>query len=108
MHSIRTLVSFLRLWVVAIFALNFAAGCATQVTAPAAIAAKHGLVQTELQGTVFTHTAYHTSASCGLNHGAHPLWVFIDGERRPWINGGREPARNPTTSRPIALELAAQ
>jgi hypothetical protein len=108
MQSFPTLVSFLRRWIVAIFALNFAAGCATQVTAPAAIAAKHGLVQTELQGTVFTHTAYHTSASTRLNDSAQPLWIFIDGDGRPWINGGREPAKNPTTSRPIALELAAQ
>jgi hypothetical protein len=108
MQSFRTLVSFLRLWIVAIFAVNFAAGCVTQVTAPAAIAAKHGLVQTELQGTVFTHTAYHTSASTRLNDSAQPLWIFIDGDGRPWINGGREPAKNPTTSRPIALELAAQ
>ena len=108
MQSFRTLVSFLRLWAVAIFALNFAAGCATRVTAPAAIAARHGLVQAELQGTVFTHTAYRTSASSQLNDSAQPLWVFIDGDGRPWINGGREPARNPTTARPVALELAAQ
>lgn len=108
MQSFRTLVSFLRLWAVAFFALNFTAGCATRVTAPAALAAKHGLVQTELQGTVFTHTAYHTSAASPLNDSAQPLWVFIEGDGRPWINGGREPAKNPTTSRPLALELAGQ
>jgi pimeloyl-ACP methyl ester carboxylesterase len=107
MQSFRTLVSFLPLWVVAFFALIFAAGCATRVTAPAAIAAKHGLIQAQLQGTVFTHTAYHTSASSRPHDGAEPLWVFIDGDGRPWING-REPATNPTTSRPLALELAAQ
>src|SRR5689334_21817983 len=94
-----TLVSFLQPWIVAIFALNFAAGCATRVTAPAAIAAKHGLVQAELQGTVFTHTVYHTPASSQFHDGTQPLWVFIDGDGRPWINGGREPAKNPTTSR---------
>jgi pimeloyl-ACP methyl ester carboxylesterase len=63
-------------------------------------------VQTELQGTVFTHTAYHGPTSS--HDSAQPLWVFIDGDGRPWMNGGREPAKNPTTSRPIALELAAQ
>jgi pimeloyl-ACP methyl ester carboxylesterase len=108
MRPISTLVYFLRLWIVAIFALNFAAGCAIRVSAPAAIAAKHGLVQAELQGTVFIHTAYHTSASSQPRDGTQPLWVFIDGDGRPWINGGREPATNPTTSRPVALELAAQ
>lgn len=108
MQSSSTLVSFLRLRAVAIFALIFAAGCATRATAPAAIAAKHGLVQAQLQGTVFTHTVYHTSASLQSHDAAGPLWVFIDGDGRPWINGGREPASNPTTSRPLALELAAQ
>lgn len=107
MPSFRTLVSFLPLWVVAFFALISAAGCATGVTAPAAIAAKHGLMQAQLQGTVFTHTAYHTSASSRTHDAAEPLWVFIDGDGRPWING-REPAANPTTSRPLALDLAAQ
>jgi poly(3-hydroxybutyrate) depolymerase len=107
MQSFPALVSFLRRWIVAIFALIFAAGCATRVSAPAAIAAKHGLIQAELQGTVFTHTAYHTPAASQFRDNA-PLWVFIDGDGRPWINGGREPAQNPTTSRPIALELAAR
>lgn len=107
MQTFPTLVSFLRLKVVAIFALFFAAGCASRVTAPAAIAAKHGLIQAELQGTVFTHTAYHTPASSQSDDSAELLWVFIDGDGRPWI-GGREPAKNPTSARPIALELAAQ
>jgi hypothetical protein len=112
MHPYYILVSFVRLWVVAIFALIFAAGCASRVTAPAAIAAKHGLIQAELQGTVFTHTAYHTPATSQTRDSSQPLWatlwVFIDGDGRPWINGGREPAKNPTTARPLALELAAQ
>jgi hypothetical protein len=112
MHPYYILVSFLRLWVVAIFALIFAAGCASRVTAPAAIAAKHGLIQAELQGTVFTHTVYHTPASSRARDSSQQqwatLWVFIDGDGRPWIHGGREPAKNPTTSRPLALELAAQ
>jgi pimeloyl-ACP methyl ester carboxylesterase len=95
-------------WVVAIFAVIFAGGCATSVTAPAAIAAKHGLIQAELQGTVFMHTAYHTPATSHPHDSSQPLWVFIDGDGRPWMNGGREPAKDPTTSRPIALELAAQ
>lgn len=116
MQFSRTLVSFLRLWIVAISALGCAAGCASRVTAPAAIAAKHGLVQVELQGTVFTHTAYHTPKPSRSNDSAQPLWVFIDGDGRPWINenlpwingGLGEPAQDPTTSRPVALELAVQ
>lgn len=107
MQPFPTLVSFLGRWGIAIFALNFAAGCATRLSAPAAIAAKHGLVQAELQGTVFTHTTYHTPVT-ERGDNSKPLWVFIDGDGRPWINGGREPAQNPTSSRPIALELAAQ
>ncbi len=108
MQAFQPLVSFLRLSIVAFLAICFVAGCATQVSAPAAIARKHGLIQTELQGTVFTHTAYHTPASSAEQGGSPMLWVFIDGDGRPWINGGREPAQNPTTLRPIALELAAQ
>lgn len=108
MHPYYIPVSFFRLWVVAVSAVIFAGGCASRVTAPAAIAAKHGLMQTELQGTVFTHTAYHTPASSQSRDSSQPLWVFIDGDGRPWVNGGREPAKNPTTSRPLALQLAAQ
>lgn len=112
MHPYYIPVSFFRLWVVAVSAVIFAGGCASRVTAPAAIAAKHGLMQTELQGTVFTHTAYHTPASSRSRDSSQPLWatlwVFIDGDGRPWVNGGREPAKNPTTSRPLALQLAAQ
>jgi pimeloyl-ACP methyl ester carboxylesterase len=108
MQSFRTPVSFLQRWITAISVLIFAVGCATRVTAPAAIAAKHGLIQTQLQGTVFAHTAYHTPASSQPRDSEEVLWVFIDGDGRPWINGGREPAKNPTTSRPVALELAAR
>lgn len=108
MQSSRTLISFLPLWILAISALNFAAGCATQVSAPAAVAAKHGLLQTELRGTVFTHTSYRTSPSAQSRDDSQPLWVFIEGDGRPWIDGNRRPAENPTTSRPLALELAAQ
>src|SRR5690349_19580472 len=108
MHPYDILVACCRPWAVAVFALIFAAGCATRATTPAAVAAKHGLVQAELQGTVFTHTAYHTAASSQADVSAEVLWVFIDGDGRPWINGGREPAKDPTTTRPLALELAAQ
>jgi hypothetical protein len=111
MRASSTLVSFLWLRIVTFFALNLTAGCATQVSAPATIAAKHGLVQTELQGTVFTHTAYYIPAIAESRDSSQPLsatlWVFIDGDGRPWVNGGREPAKNPTTSRPLALQLAA-
>ena len=108
MQPFPTLVSFLRPGIVAIFALNLASGCATRVTAPAAVAAKHGLVQEQLQGTVFTHTVYRTSALSEPNDDTEPVWIFIEGDGRPWVNGGSEPASNPTTSRPIALELAVQ
>jgi hypothetical protein len=112
MHPYYIPVSFFRPWLLAVSALIFAGGCASRVTAPAAIAAKHGLMQAELQGTVFTHTAYHTPASSQPRDSSPPLWatlwVFIDGDGRPWVNGGREPAKNPTTSRPLALQLAAQ
>jgi hypothetical protein len=107
-NRIRTCVSFLRLWIVAIFAVSFASGCATGVSAPETVASQHGLIREELQGTVFIHTAYHTPVLSESLDSKQPLWVFIDGDGRPWINGGREPAQNPTTSRPIALELAAQ
>jgi pimeloyl-ACP methyl ester carboxylesterase len=92
-------------WVVTYVAISLVAGC---TSTPEAVASKHGLVRAELQGTVFTHTAYYTPASSQSRDSTQVLWVFIDGDGRPWINGGREPAHDPTTSRPIALELAVQ
>jgi hypothetical protein len=98
----------LRPWALACFIVSIASGCATGVTTPEAVARKHGLVRTELQGTVFMHTGYHTAATSRPHDSSQRLWVFIEGDGRPWINGGREPAKDPTTARPLALELAAQ
>lgn len=96
-----------RMRVVACFATILLGSCAG-VTTPEAVARRHGLVRVDLQGTVFTHTAYHTPASSQPYDSARRLWVFIDGDGRPWTNSGREPAKDPTTARPLALDLAAQ
>jgi pimeloyl-ACP methyl ester carboxylesterase len=95
----------LRRWAITCFLVSYISACAS-VTTPEVVAQRHGLVRAELPGTVFTHTSYHSPSSSQPTDGAL-LWVFIDGDGRPWING-REPAKNPTTLQPLALDLAGQ
>jgi hypothetical protein len=60
----------------------------------------------QLPGAAFVHSAYY--ADPPEVSSASPLWVFIDGDGKPWINGGRDPAKDPTTHNPLALQLAAE
>jgi hypothetical protein len=79
--------------------------CGTPAVRPDLLADALGLERIELRGTLFVHTAYRVTLerSTGTR-----LWVFIDGDGRPWVNGGREPASDPTTRHPLALQLAAK
>ena len=78
------------------------AGCASAPVSPSALAARLRLQAVQLQGVSFVHSAYYS-----LEPAASTLWVFIEGDGRPWINGGREPADDPTSRNPLALRLAA-
>jgi pimeloyl-ACP methyl ester carboxylesterase len=78
-----------------------AGGCATAPVSPSGLAARLRFHSVQLQGASFVHSAYYS-----LEPAASTLWVFIDGDGRPWINGGREPAQDPTSRNPLALRLA--
>jgi len=79
-----------------------AGGCSSTRIAPSELAARLQLSAVELQGTEFVHRAYYG----GLHESSEsPLWVFIEGDGRPWI-AGRIPADDPTSRNPLALRLA--
>lgn len=84
-------------------AVVLSGGCSSTHVAPSELAARLQFSAVELRGTEFVHRAYYA----GLRDSpAAPLWVFIEGDGRPWI-GGREPAGDPTSRNPLALRLAA-
>ncbi len=77
-------------------------GCASPVHRAENVAAAHGLRPVLLQGTIFQHHAFAAvRGTTGL------LVLFIEGDGRPWIDGGRRVAADPTSRVPLALELAA-
>jgi pimeloyl-ACP methyl ester carboxylesterase len=62
----------------------------------------------ELSVSVIQGTRYRHEIFAGRSTPGQTLFVFIDGDGVPWSRGGREPARDPTPHRPLALELAAR
>jgi dienelactone hydrolase len=67
------------------------------------IAQKAGLSRSIVEGEGFQHVVYANQASVDAE-----LIVFLDGDGRPWTSDGQEPSSDPTTRRPIALELLAR
>jgi len=62
------------------------------------------LTRTVVDGAGFRHVIYSKpSASSGA---PHRLLIFLDGDGRPW--DGRQPADDPTTRHPVALQLLAK
>lgn len=78
-------------------------GCATPEQRADKIAAAAGLQPLWLNGPRFRHYAYFRDQPA-----AHRLWVFIDGDGSPWIEGGTQVASDPTPHNPLALSLAAK
>jgi pimeloyl-ACP methyl ester carboxylesterase len=54
-------------------------------------------------GAGFTHSAY-----ARIEPGNDLLALFIEGDGRPWVDGGRSVASDPTPRAPIALQLALE
>jgi pimeloyl-ACP methyl ester carboxylesterase len=78
-------------------------GCATPQRRADTIAAAAGLQPLWLNGSRFRHYAYFRDQPSPRR-----LWVFIDGDGSPWIEGGTKPASDPTPHNPLALSLAAK
>jgi dienelactone hydrolase len=54
-----------------------------------------------VQGTQFAHAVVVP----GGQKSAPTLWVFIEGDGQPWVDGGRRIARDPSPKIPLAFDL---
>ena len=78
-------------------------GCATTGQRIDELAQDSGLTKAVIAGDSYRHTIYTRTASSSSQR----LWVFLDGDGRPWGSSGLTPAADPTTRNPIALKLLA-
>ena len=76
-----------------------AASCATPAQRIDARAQNAGLIRTIEQGTAFQHIVYARDVQ-----GDATLTVFLEGDGVPWTDG-LVPAADPTTRKPLALDL---
>jgi hypothetical protein len=77
-------------------------GCATPSRQSDTLAARAGFTRTLLEGGRFHLVSYERSEPGGR------LVIFIEGDGTPWIHSGRVVAADPTSRRPLALELATE
>jgi hypothetical protein len=68
------------------------------------LAAAHDLRRERVAGTEFEHVIYANALALSTPV-PQRLYVYIDGDGRPWGDTGREPASDPTTRNPVALRL---
>ncbi|MHB8475968.1 MAG: alpha/beta hydrolase family protein [Steroidobacteraceae bacterium] len=54
-----------------------------------------------VQGTTFAHAVVVPAAQTS----APTLWVFLEGDGEPWVDGGRRIARDPSPKIPLAFDL---
>jgi len=64
---------------------------------------KVGFTAEVMEGSGFTHEVFSR-----VQPNADTLWVFIEGDGSPWVNGGTQVADNPTARKPLALQLTTQ
>lgn len=85
----------------------FSASCMSNGQRIDRLAAANSLRREVLTGTRFEHVIYANPAAL---HGPvrQRLFVYIDGDGRPWGDSGRVPAADPTTGNPLALKLLLQ
>jgi dienelactone hydrolase len=75
-------------------------------------ASKHdrvkGLERGAVVGSGFVHTTFYRSpADSDDSVQDQPLFVYLEGDGRPWNSAGTAPRRNPDPRRALAVELAA-
>jgi hypothetical protein len=78
-------------------------GCANRAERARHLAEQGGLAASIAQGTQYRHELFVNSAPRGA-----VLYVFIEGDGSPWSADGRQPERDPTPHRALALELAVR
>jgi len=113
-------------------------GCATRAQQADSVAAHAGMSRTVLEGSRFHHVSYERivpgapagdfpagDSLAGRSVALVPagdslanrsvagrsvarLFIFVDGDGRPWVRGGRATATDPTSRHPLLLDLAAQ
>jgi pimeloyl-ACP methyl ester carboxylesterase len=77
------------------------AGCASDPQRIDRIASAAGLSRSVVTGATFRHVVYRNA----LAPSPRPLFVFLDGDGRPWSDDGLQPRSDPTTRNPLALKL---
>jgi hypothetical protein len=86
------------------------AGCASESQRIDHAASAAGLSRTIVNGTSYRHVVYSNApARAGvIPDSASRLFVFLDGDGRPWSDDGRQPRADPTTRNALALKLLMQ
>jgi len=77
------------------------AGCASESERIDHTASAAGLERSIIKGTAFRHIVYRNAVAASPG----PLFVFLDGDGRPWSDDGLQPRPDPTTRNPLALQL---
>lgn len=98
-----TRVRFVRAAAACLVTVLCAGACSTPAQRAQRLAAEAGLEPKVLRGAGFELQAFASSAAAG-----DTLYVFIEGDGRPWVDGGTRTAADPTPHRPLALQLAAR
>ena len=94
--------------IAAAVALVMLTSCADLTARPSVLAQSSSFARIELNGTQFSHVSYRSMPTTTPLGEGTLLWVFIDGDGRPWTNGGREPSSDPTSDHALAMQLAVQ
>jgi hypothetical protein len=68
------------------------------------LAEAKGLLREVVEGVRFEHVIYSNPVAL-YGPVRRRLYVYIDGDGRPWGDSGRVPAADPTTGNPLALRL---
>ena len=82
-------------------------GCLSASQRIDAQAGAAGLSRSVVAGRDFHHVIY-ANAPARSAAAAQRLIVYFDGDGRPWGSDGRQPAADPTTRKPLALQLLAR
>lgn len=78
--------------------------CSTSPERVDRFADHHDMVRSLQTGQGFQHVIYRRGALAP----GDALHVYIEGDGRPWVLGGRFPADDPTPGKPLALSLMAR